>query len=158
MLALFTFWVWLSLGEKWVFWLLLKNRACFRYGLGTTCSPSLQSPTVFSSSIVMCCSGRNSECRMHVSALPCVCNSTATFRGQICHPVTRKGNPLCKRWLCSPLLFLLIRSSCFFNWAFHEGGNSQSQRYGFLSYKLCPIWVSTHNSAHRQDSGRNLVS
>lgn len=74
-LALLAFLVWLSFGEKCVFWLLLKNRACFRYGLGTTCSPSLQIPTAFSSSILMRCSGRNSKPRMHVSALPCVCNS-----------------------------------------------------------------------------------
>lgn len=74
-LALLALLIWLSFGEKWVFWLLLKNRACFWYGLGTMCSSSLQSPTVFPSSILMCWLGRNSTPRMHMSALPCVCNS-----------------------------------------------------------------------------------
>lgn len=98
-----------------VFWMILKNRACCWYGLGTTCSSLLQSPAVLSSSILMCFSGRNSKPSMGVSALSCVCNSRATCRGPdlpACHQEEKTSSQRVN------VYFFLLRSSCFFNWAF----------------------------------------
>lgn len=69
-LALLALLIWLSFGEKWVFWLFLKKRACFWYGLGTMCFP-LQSPTVFSSSILMVGKEQHTQ-DAHVSSALCL--------------------------------------------------------------------------------------